>query len=1758
MNIEPSELSPATASVLRRFAARRKRLIWIRALAVGVLSLAVAMSIVILIDYRWLLPTSIRFVVSMVGYGLSFAAMWWISLRFLKRSDQQEIAKQLESVDPRLREDLLSAVELSTDEGANGSPEFRERLQRVVAWRAAGMDVAKLLPLSLLRSWITAASIVAGLAAILLMIPPLQIGRRLARAMLPGLAIERASITQVKIIKPDPATAFVARGDAVGITAEISNLTQLGWDRWATKDGVWLQYHSGDGPVSEIEMAARTLDSASRDVPSRRAEFAANLMMGESPVRYRIIAGDAVTLWNTLTPRSRPHVQSILKDYVYPAYSELPVRTVREEHGDLRALAGTRATVTVEFDEPVSDAVIRVGSRKKQIKLSPVESVESLDGSTTLFKTTISIDAPSQYQVDAVSQSSGLSNPFGRQYAIVPLNDSPPIIRWDDSMARIAVVSPIEVVSLLAEIVDDLPIQRVLQKTSINGKALTAVRIDLESEGRRHNVTVPWDLYSLRPKLAVGDIVQTRLVAIDRRGQMSDSEVLEFLIAEEGFDSHRHDFIDRLHKLTSQIHAWFDQAKTASKSFAAKSQAWKSLDEQTDTLIDELEKSMAIASTTTAIDEPLEQIGRAIIDWRYRTSVLRINNGGRRANDFELNQIIEQLDLIDSQSRSLFSHVFTVALVDDAISLHRSMTPLLDPESEVPPSRLPRYLNMLKTRLNAIESLIDSHASQLQASTLEHLGKWSDWSGRWKTDLRELSEEEIKTNDQARILIDHLSLFDLELQQQTRHSLLDGVLVSSLIRQTREFDRTTGSISQAIVSSSTVDQDEDKEPAAQALTLAKIEGEVSLQQKLTDLDLRYVADLNLVKRAMGDRPAEQIQQKIASAIRLLTAAHGIESCRREIAKLASSEERLTDTASVRIDHPTRLERFAIRLESTIKLLKASGVTGSLIEPIDEARSGDSFSDARGRTSRRRWSEDEVQSAALPLRAVDDLLSAGFVSLKPLFDEARAVLIRYSPTIPELATAAAEEIAAAEDIAAAEGVEQVEDLAKTDDVVEALHDFSNTADQLDREQRVLARDADSATAQIQAAKFQGDMQNLAEILRATAEHFSNAEDGNDLTSSREELRSREQEMGLTESLDKLSKQADSIAEAAGKTPQELLQQLERQLQRNEGMQDELTDIADRAEEAVQRELEKLAEDENNINRSLEASDPDLKELKQRTSKYLQATGQRLSTIQEALLSGAQRSSNWGNLEEVYPDLAKSQAALTETTKLLVERNRETNSMESIRETAKRAAEAVAEIASTMKTVSKNASEATEQNLHQNERARSQQQQSLQRFERNARRQQIIGQQKLEMFWKRESNSARQRGNLSNRLRSEAERQEARLRQANAKSDADTKVPESLATQIELAQALKDRAANAKRALKAAEETERFADQRVDQEAAERRKLERQTIAPLEKPNPAAQLTERMGSLATAELSKVKEQLDAAAADMAASDDLVADPKQAKELSNKQSRVSENVQRAADDLRRIARHQERLGQGSDAARTSDIADHVEKEAKVASENAESDLRNAAESPENSPQANRQVATAGRAIRDVSQRLTANLKSDEKGETEGDEPKQKARQSDRQLAQTLDELDRSISQSKNSSATQGEGEQPSSSQTPSSAGEASPTLSSALRSIVQNAARSRQRSTEPNEQPSSEKSQSSEGSPSGDLGTDSSTVGEPSGNPPGGPSVPIDDVDRKGSQWGQLRRRADENNGQAQRGLVPNQYRKEIEAYFRVIARQQGGNR
>ncbi|MEL6109610.1 MAG: hypothetical protein AAFU85_26680 [Planctomycetota bacterium] len=619
-----SELDPVTIKALGAFGRRRGLLLVARTVGAGLLVFISLAMVLATIDYLFVMNDGVRWCVSLLIYVATIVTAWCVGIIPLRSKDSLSIAQRLETAAPEFNDDVTSAVELADPDLSNGSPQFRKLLQSRVAKRLSKVEVARLLPFKLVARWVFSGVSVAAVCIALFFIPSAQFGRRFARAALPGIAIERASRTQVTIIEPSPPTRFVAERDAVGVIIEIGG---------AYADDAVLHWESEDGNAGETAMTPRALASdfaagsqATAEVGQR---FAANLSIGSLPVRYRVTVGDAVTLWHELTPLPRPRVVGYEKLYRYPPYSKLANRSADEEHGDLKALQGTTADVTVTFDQPVEEPVLRFGAKGPSLPLSPA------DDSGTRFTAAVSIKTPGEYQVDATSVRSGLNNPFSPSNTITPVLDTAPVVRWSQSLPETQLVSSLDVLELSGSATDDLPLEEIRQEFMVNGGDLQTRRIEIAAPDRKLELAWSWDLLHRKSadttsaKLKDGDLIQTRIVAIDRMGTKSESRFIELLIAGDGFDANRHDYLKPLGERADSILSWATSTRELCESLeksindrdgAAVVQLqnnWKSLQADAVELMDAVTRTLAETGNVSAAN--LTEIeGRAVVDIETR------------------------------------------------------------------------------------------------------------------------------------------------------------------------------------------------------------------------------------------------------------------------------------------------------------------------------------------------------------------------------------------------------------------------------------------------------------------------------------------------------------------------------------------------------------------------------------------------------------------------------------------------------------------------------------------------------------------------------------------------------------------------------------------------------------------------------------------------------------------------------------------------------------------------------------------------------------------------------------------------------------------------------------------------------------------------------------------------------------------------------------------------------------------------------------
>ena len=130
-----ASLDPIVVSKMRDFSRRRRRLLATRGMAAGLVTTILGTSVACFADWLWLLSDQVRWAMSLAVYFSVMLVVWWTSLRLLvKPVDRRELAGRMEDLQPELREQLLSAVELATDDlkGVHDSPVFRSLLQNGV------------------------------------------------------------------------------------------------------------------------------------------------------------------------------------------------------------------------------------------------------------------------------------------------------------------------------------------------------------------------------------------------------------------------------------------------------------------------------------------------------------------------------------------------------------------------------------------------------------------------------------------------------------------------------------------------------------------------------------------------------------------------------------------------------------------------------------------------------------------------------------------------------------------------------------------------------------------------------------------------------------------------------------------------------------------------------------------------------------------------------------------------------------------------------------------------------------------------------------------------------------------------------------------------------------------------------------------------------------------------------------------------------------------------------------------------------------------------------------------------------------------------------------------------------------------------------------------------------------------------------------------------------------------------------------------
>ena len=1081
-------LDPTVADKLQSFGRRRFRMLVLRGICAAVVTFLLCIAVVSLIDWYWVLSDRARWLLSSAAYVITAGVVWTTAVRkLLQPPGREELAVFVEDAEPELRENLLSAVELATDDPAtvNDSPVFRGLLQGKVALQMAKIHVPNLLPLRMLAKWMFGAAAVLVVLTFLMSLPDPRFRTLAVRAMLPGANIDRVSRIHVEVLQPTPNSIMIAKDETVAVVVEVSG-----------------------GDVSEVILETFTPEGSQRQSMRARdgAEYVSNLHIDES-VEYRILAGDAVTRRHSITAKGRPQVVAFHKTFRFPEYSGLPNQDVTETTGDLIVLEGTQATLQLDLDQDVSAAELRIdGADSEEVVTIPLTRNDAGE-----WAADVSIDEHAIYKVHLVSSETGFENIFSPRYEIRPVPDLIPRAGFVDQQETNLLLPPNDILALKGMAEDDLPLVSLTQEISVNGREWVEVPLKTtqpqanHSEGEpadeasRNLMTSAWDWDLIGLKLKTGDQITTRLVATDRKGNRGESVPLRIVVSAPDFDPQRH---AQTEKKAALYDSFADLAKLAEEHNVTAADIIKRLREERHqkpeerradaeqaldrTNLADLASKLAEASgellaeihavtlvmPTGADAYDLELSGRAIarLHHEHCTTPNYLLTVMQQGDEKLVREAIEQLkqsfdrSADDAKSvanhyQQLISHNLGAAVAQDLDALLRQQKLVVDSPTQTW-TRLVRQETVVMNQLLVVERLVGQQQDRLSGHIQNVFKQLLDWSRQRSEQLERAFESEERLAELQRLSQDLMR----ELNDRQRMDVVDNGLSERLNQARRDFDYRSGTLSEPLsdIGNATREENRITAEAAKADDSTKAEellasserfvAEVDLKHRSSLEQLRtrrtlmqarqdgnpqFAADAGLTHRAVtsllnqhrqGD-PQESIVptafQEIAPAYRVLESGHDMKNAQQCLVNLIQLERWSSQELQAGIDHPRQWDVINKGIEEAVNKMRAARIDNEIVGRIDQVRWSAAAQEADRKLQQRRWVREEMVAAGSDLIDIRDQLKPVGYELDTAMAAARAIIAKYAPTIPQMAQQAADQLRQLEEETtdAADAVEQ---------------------------------------------------------------------------------------------------------------------------------------------------------------------------------------------------------------------------------------------------------------------------------------------------------------------------------------------------------------------------------------------------------------------------------------------------------------------------------------------------------------------------------------------------------------------------------------------------------------------------------------------------------------------------------------------------------------------------------------------------------------
>ncbi len=401
----------------RRLIGRFRRRWWALAAARGcglvACAAGVAFAIAVLLDRFALLETWHRVALtSGVAAVVLLAIVRWLVVPLGRPVRAPRIARALEAAFPDLEGRLLSSVELAADpnDRRRCSPDLVALLDAETATRCAQADLRTVLPS---RPAVVALAIGAiGLSApaCVAVADPSGFAMLATRFARPTQELSRPSHVELIVA---PGSTAIARGADVDLVVTAA--------RGRPREIIVEMRTDGSG--WRAVSASQTVDGEA-NAHALSTSWRHRIAAIDERIEYRVTGGDFRSPTFAITPRDPPRPASFEITYRFPAYAGRDEQTESRQRGDLTALRGSRAAVSVTTQQSIATGEIVLSPAGSAADANAVRIRGELGGAHRVLFPAVPIDSDGSYRVELVGPDGvrGASS----DYTVRARRDAPP------------------------------------------------------------------------------------------------------------------------------------------------------------------------------------------------------------------------------------------------------------------------------------------------------------------------------------------------------------------------------------------------------------------------------------------------------------------------------------------------------------------------------------------------------------------------------------------------------------------------------------------------------------------------------------------------------------------------------------------------------------------------------------------------------------------------------------------------------------------------------------------------------------------------------------------------------------------------------------------------------------------------------------------------------------------------------------------------------------------------------------------------------------------------------------------------------------------------------------------------------------------------------------------------------------------------------------------------------------------------------------